>query len=76
MPPHTRGQRRNASCHPGWNIETVRVRLLGGFQVSVGRIIEGNEWRLRKAASLLKLLALAPNHRLHREQAMETLWLA
>jgi predicted ATPase/DNA-binding SARP family transcriptional activator/DNA-binding CsgD family transcriptional regulator len=60
---------------PGWNIETVRVRLLGGFQVSVGeRIIEANEWRLRKAASLIKLLALAPNHRLHREQAMETLW--
>jgi predicted ATPase/DNA-binding SARP family transcriptional activator/DNA-binding CsgD family transcriptional regulator len=61
--------------HPGSNVETVRVRLLGGFQVSVGeRIIEGSEWRLRKAASLLKLLAIAPNHRLHREQAMETLW--
>ena len=61
--------------HPGLNVETVRVRLLGGFQVSVGeRIIEANEWRLRKAATLLKLLALASNHRLHREQAMETLW--
>jgi len=29
---------------------------------------------MRKAASLVKLLALAPGHRLHREQAMETLW--
>jgi DNA-binding SARP family transcriptional activator len=29
---------------------------------------------LRKARSLVKLLALAPGHRLHREQVMETLW--
>jgi len=29
---------------------------------------------MRKAASLVKLLALAPGHHLHREQAMETLW--
>jgi predicted ATPase/DNA-binding SARP family transcriptional activator/DNA-binding CsgD family transcriptional regulator len=29
---------------------------------------------LRKARSLLKLLALAPGHRLHREQVMEALW--
>jgi predicted ATPase/DNA-binding SARP family transcriptional activator/DNA-binding CsgD family transcriptional regulator len=76
MRPHTEAKdAAPVAKHPSWNIETVRVRLLGGFQVSVGeRIIEGNEWRLRKAASLLKLLALAPNHRLHREQAMETLW--
>ena len=31
-------------------------------------------WRLRKAASLVKLLALAEGHRLHRERAMELLW--
>jgi DNA-binding SARP family transcriptional activator len=76
MRPHTEAKdAAPVAKHPGWNIETVRVRLLGGFQISVGeRIIEGNEWHLRKAASLLKLLALAPNHRLHREQAMETLW--
>ena len=29
---------------------------------------------MRKARSLIKLLALAPGHRLHREQVMETLW--
>jgi predicted ATPase/DNA-binding SARP family transcriptional activator/DNA-binding CsgD family transcriptional regulator len=29
---------------------------------------------MRKAASLVKLLALAPGHHLHREQAMEALW--
>ena len=56
-------------------LEAIRIRLLGGFQVSVGsRTIEEGAWRMRKAASLVKLLALAPGHHLHREQAMETLW--
>jgi DNA-binding SARP family transcriptional activator len=32
------------------------------------------EWHLRKARSLLKVLALSPGNRLHREQAMELLW--
>jgi DNA-binding SARP family transcriptional activator len=55
--------------------EPVRVWLLGGFQVSVGaRTMEDSQWRLRKAAALVKLLSLAPGHRLHREQAMEALW--
>src|ERR671913_2193408 len=55
--------------------ETLRFWLLGGFRVSVGsQSIGGQEWHLRKARSLLKLLALAPGHRLHREQAMELLW--
>lgn len=55
--------------------EVVRIWLLGGFRVSVGpRVIEEDEWRLRKAASLVKLLALAPGHRLHREQVMDLLW--
>jgi hypothetical protein len=49
--------------------QDVRVWMLGGFRISVGpdRTIEGGEWRLRKAASLVMLLALAPGHRLHRE---------
>src|ERR687890_192766 len=56
--------------------EVVRIQLLGDFRVSVGsRVIEENAWRRRKAASLVKLLALAPGHRLHREQVMDTLWL-
>ncbi len=37
----------------------MRVWLLGGFSVSVWpRTIEGHAWRLKKAANLLKLLAL------------------
>ncbi|MDQ3238287.1 MAG: tetratricopeptide repeat protein [Actinomycetota bacterium] len=51
------------------------MKLLGGFTVRVGsRTIEQSEWRLRKAAALVKLLALAPDHRLHREQIMDQLW--
>ena len=55
--------------------KVVRVWLLGGFRVSVGSTtIIQDTWRLRKAAALVKLLALAPGHRMHREQAMDLLW--
>ncbi|WP_205630576.1 BTAD domain-containing putative transcriptional regulator [Pseudarthrobacter sulfonivorans] len=53
----------------------VRIRLLGGFRVSVGsRDIPDGEWRLRKAKAVVKLLALAPGHRLQREQVLDYLW--
>jgi predicted ATPase/DNA-binding SARP family transcriptional activator/DNA-binding CsgD family transcriptional regulator len=56
-------------------LQAVRVRLLGGFRVSVGfRTIEEGAWRLRKSAALIKLLALSRGYRLHREQIMEALW--
>ena len=52
----------------------MRVWLLGGLCVLVrSRVVGDGSWRLRKAA-LVKLLALAPNHYLHREQIMEALW--
>src|SRR5215213_3649999 len=55
--------------------ETVRLWMLGGFGVSVGtRPVEEGAWRLRKASALVKLLALAPGHHLHRERAMDLLW--
>src|SRR5919199_3716293 len=55
--------------------QTMRIWLLGGFRTSVGhKAIEEGQWRLRKAAKLIKLLALAPNHRMHRERAMDLLW--
>jgi predicted ATPase/DNA-binding SARP family transcriptional activator/DNA-binding CsgD family transcriptional regulator len=55
--------------------EAVRVRLLGGFRISVGsRSVEEDAWRLRKAAGLIKLLALAPRHRLPRGRVTELLW--
>src|SRR5215212_8479135 len=55
--------------------EAVRVRMLGGFTVSVGpRTIRQDEWRSKKAATLVKLLALASGYRIHRERAMDLLW--
>ena len=55
--------------------ETLRIWLFGGFRLIRGtREIAAAEWRLRKARNLIKLLALTPGHRLHREQVMEALW--
>src|SRR5262249_32128911 len=55
--------------------ETVSIWLLGGFRVAVGsHILRESAWPVRKATSLLKLLALTPDHRLHREQVMDLLW--
>jgi DNA-binding SARP family transcriptional activator/pimeloyl-ACP methyl ester carboxylesterase len=54
---------------------SVGVRLLGAFEVRVdGRTVAAGEWRHRRAAELVKLLALAPQRRLHREQAIDALW--
>jgi len=51
------------------------VNLLGGFAADVsGAPVAESAWRLKKARELVKLLALAPGHRLHREQAMDLLW--
>src|SRR5262245_50052770 len=61
---------------PGGGAEgALRVELLGRCRVTAGgRPVAEGAWRLRKAKTLLKLLALAPGHRLHREQAAATLW--
>jgi predicted ATPase len=51
------------------------IGLLGAFSISIGdRAIAEDAWRLRKAKTLIKLLALAPEHRLHVDQAAELLW--
>lgn len=53
----------------------MRVRLLGDFRVLVGpRDLPKDAFSLKKAASLIKLLALSPSHTLHREQVMDVLW--
>jgi DNA-binding SARP family transcriptional activator len=53
----------------------VEIDLLGGFAVRVdGRPVPAGDWRRRKAASLVKLLALAPRRTLHREQVIDALW--
>jgi predicted ATPase len=53
----------------------MHLQLLGGFAVQVGETtIPEAQWKSRRARSLLKLLALAPNHRLHRDQVFDALW--
>ena len=53
----------------------IRIGLFGGFRVEVdGQSIPEQAWRQRKPAALVKLLALAPRHKLHREQVMDALW--
>ena len=72
--PTAQTRRGSGAVRGGIEPEAVRVWLLGGFEVSVGsRAVEGSSWRLRKARSLVKLLALAPGHRVHRERIMDVL---
>lgn len=53
----------------------VEIRVLGGFEVSVdGRRVPAQAWQQRRASELVKLLALAPRHRLQREQVIDALW--
>ena len=53
----------------------VNVKLLGGFEATVdGVVVPDSTWRLKKARELVKLLALARGHRLHRDQALDVLW--
>src|SRR4051794_37318428 len=57
------------------SVADVKVTLLGGFRAAVdGAPVPDAAWRLKKARELVKMLALAPGHRLHREQAMDLLW--
>jgi DNA-binding SARP family transcriptional activator len=53
----------------------VEVTLLGGFAVTIDGVTTADRgWSRRSAAALVKILALAPGHRLHRERVMDLLW--
>lgn len=53
----------------------LRIRLLGGFAVSVDGVeIADDEWPSRRATQLVQLLALADGQRLPREQVIDALW--
>ena len=53
----------------------LRIWLLGEFRAEVdSRPVPDGSWRRNKAKAVVKLLALAPRHRLHREQLMDLLW--
>ncbi len=54
---------------------TVKIQLLSRFSVAVDGVpISGDAWRSRRAADVVKLLALAPAHRMNRTEVMEALW--
>jgi len=54
---------------------SVLVRLLGAFSLVVdGRTVGQQDFQRRSGAGLVKVLALAPHHRMHREQIMDLLW--
>lgn len=53
----------------------AEIRLLDRFEVRIdGIVTAADRWSRRPAASLVKVLALAHGHRLHREQVMDLLW--
>src|SRR4051794_28414381 len=53
----------------------LRLRLLGGFAAWVdGCPVDDGAWSRRKVSRLVKLLALAPQQRLHRERVEWLLW--
>src|SRR3954468_519459 len=55
--------------------KTLQIRLFGAFEARVGdEVVPEGAWRLRKGKSLVKLLALSPDGRVHRERATELLW--
>ena len=53
----------------------VELRLLGGFEARVdGEVVTADSFERPQGATLVKILALAPDRQLHREQVMELLW--
>jgi DNA-binding SARP family transcriptional activator len=53
----------------------LRITVLGGFSVGVAtELVSPEAWRRRKPAALVKILALASGHRVHRERLIDLLW--
>ena len=53
----------------------IQITLLGRFAVMVGGVpVACASWKRRHAAAIVKVLALAPGRRLHREQVIDLLW--
>ncbi len=56
-------------------MSTIHITLLGQFAVTVdGDPVADSNWARRHAAALVKVLALAPGARLHREQLIDLVW--
>jgi DNA-binding SARP family transcriptional activator len=69
------GMSENACGGGGRVVHDVRISVLGGFDVWLDDgPVPDQAWRRNRARALVKLLALAPGRRLHREQVMDALW--
>ncbi len=56
-------------------IKELQIQLFGGFAIRVdGAAIPEETWRSKRVRNLIKLLALAPGHRMHRDQVIDALW--
>ncbi len=56
-------------------LAALKINLLGRFEVVRGEApVPPSAWRRRRPADLLKLIALAPGHRVARDRVIETLW--
>lgn len=63
------------TAHNRGVVADLRVFVLGGFRAEVGgQPVAEEAWRRSGAATLVKLLAVTPGHRMHREQLIEVLW--
>jgi DNA-binding SARP family transcriptional activator len=53
----------------------LEVRLLRRFQVFVdSQPVPADAWPQKRVADLVRLLALAPQHRMRRDEVLEALW--
>src|SRR5262245_17578718 len=53
----------------------LEIFLLGGFRAVVDGVdVAADSWSQRRARDVVKLLALAPRRRMHREQVIDALW--
>jgi DNA-binding SARP family transcriptional activator len=61
--------------HPPVDAPTLRFRVVGGFEATLGdRRLTRADWQRVSAERLVKLLLATPGHRLSREVVAETLW--
>lgn len=55
-------------------VASVRIRLLGAFEVTVDDLPAVTRFSTRRAGELVQLLALAPDRRVVRDQVIDALW--
>lgn len=67
--------RSGAQLGVATSIGTVEIKVLGGFEVLLDGVpVTPSAWPRPQASALVKVLALAPGRRLHREQLIDRLW--